>query len=300
MWNKALVLILSLIGLSALAIYHADALSDLQGETLKQLLQAYLFVTVLCFVVSTISRNYSQVDKLWSVMPIIYCFICLLKSDFEPRITLMFILVALWGIRLTYNFYRRGGYSLKFWEGEEDYRWAILRAKPGFQNKWIWMLFNLVFISFYQMGLILLFTLPILKAMESKPLNLFDGLIAIFVIAFIVIETVADQQQWNFHKAKKKLLESKANVKGFLDKGLWQYVRHPNYASEQMIWILFYLFSVNASGKWINWSIIGCLLLIILFKGSSDFSESISSEKYPEYEAYKKQTGRFIPLFKSG
>ena len=29
---------------------------------------------------------------------------------------------ALWGLRLTYNFYRRGGYAWPPWTGEEDYR----------------------------------------------------------------------------------------------------------------------------------------------------------------------------------
>jgi len=35
-------------------------------------------------------------------------------------------------------------------------------------------------------------------------------------------------------------------------------------------------FSVAASGQWFNWSIAGCLLLIVLFQGSSNFSEEIS------------------------
>ena len=29
---------------------------------------------------------------------------------------------AVWGLRLTYNFYRRGGYAWPPWTGEEDYR----------------------------------------------------------------------------------------------------------------------------------------------------------------------------------
>ena len=29
-------------------------------------------VALLCFIVSEITRNYSQVDKLWSLMPIVY------------------------------------------------------------------------------------------------------------------------------------------------------------------------------------------------------------------------------------
>ena len=70
-------------------------------------------------------------------------------------------------------------------------------------------------------------------------------------------------------------------------------MRHPNYMAEQAIWIVFYFFSVTATGYWINWTIKGGLLLVLLFKGSSDFSESISEEKYPEYNKYMLTVGRF-------
>jgi len=69
---------------------------------------------------------------------------------------------------------------------------------------------------------------------------------------------------------------------------------------EQTIWVVFYLFSVNATGQWINWSIGGCALLIILFKGSSDFSEELSAGKYPAYKEYQATTPRFIPFTKRG
>jgi steroid 5-alpha reductase family enzyme len=39
----------------------------------------------------------------------------------------------------------------------------------------------------------------------------------------------------------------------------------------------------------------GCLLLLILFQGSSDFSENISASKYPNYKEYQKTVGRFLP-----
>jgi steroid 5-alpha reductase family enzyme len=67
---------------------------------------------------------------------------------------------------------------------------------------------------------------------------------------------------------------------------------------EQSIWIIFYFFSVISTGEWINWSVAGCLLLVILFKGSSDFSEELSAKKYPEYKKYQKKTPRFIPFTK--
>jgi steroid 5-alpha reductase family enzyme len=68
-----------------------------------------------------------------------------------------------------------------------------------------------------------------------------------------------------------------------------------NYSAEQAIWVIFYFFSVAATGRWFNWSLAGCLLLLLLFQGSSDFSEGISSKKYPRYAIYKKQVGRFLP-----
>jgi steroid 5-alpha reductase family enzyme len=65
-------------------------------------------------------------------------------------------------------------------------------------------------------------------------------------------------------------------------------MRHPNYISEQALWISFYFFGVAASGQWINWTVIGAVLLIVLFVGSSRLTEKISSQKYPGYAEYKK------------
>ena len=58
----------------------------------------------------------------------------------------------------------------------------------------------------------------------------------------------------------------------------------------------FYFFSVAASGEWLNWSAAGALLLVVLFQGSSNFSEELSAAKYPEYAAYQKRVPRFIPI----
>ncbi|RLD94743.1 MAG: hypothetical protein DRJ29_04955 [Bacteroidetes bacterium] len=266
-----------------------------------KLLIVYLAAALLCFVVSTITGNYSQVDKLWSLIPIAYVWIVTVQSGFELRLALMALLVTAWGFRLSYNFSRRGGYSWKFWTGEEDYRWAVVKAKPEFAAKWRWLVFNLLFISFYQMGLILLFTLPAVRSMDGLPLGWADYLLAALIIALIVVETVADQQQWNYHKEKKKVQAAGGELpdkykKGFVHTGLWGLVRHPNYAAEQAIWIVFYFFSVAATGIWLNWSVMGAILLVLLFWGSSSLSESISKGKYPDYAEYLKRVPRFIPF----
>lgn len=301
MWKTILALLITIVVIPVLAFSLDVPLVPFQKEILNDLVMVYLAAALLCFVVSTLARNYSQVDKLWSLIPLAYVWMCAVKSGFEPRLVLMAIVVTVWGLRLTYNFSRRGGYSIRFWTGEEDYRWAVLRAKPELAAKWRWILFNLFFISLYQMGLILLITLPAVRSLNESPLGWVDYLLAALILGIVLIETVADQQQWNYHKEKGKALAAGGDIpekyrKGFVHTGLWGKVRHPNYAAEQALWIVFYFFSVSATGNWLNWSVIGAILLVLLFWGSSNFSESISLGKYPEYKEYKKKVPRFIPF----
>jgi steroid 5-alpha reductase family enzyme len=296
------LLIFTLIVVPVATFYLDEPLMALQKETLQKLLLGALVVALLCYVVSEITGNCSQVDKLWSVVPVFYVWYMAYKGSFDPRLILMAFLVTVWGVRLTYNFSRRGAYKLKFWTGEEDYRWEILRQAPALKGRLRWSLFNLFFISLYQNGLILLFTLPMLVAYKSigQPLTVIEYLLAVVFIVLVILETLADQQQWKYQNEKHRRL--KANIapegvykSGFVHTGLWAKMRHPNYACEQAIWIVFYLFSVIATGHAINWSMAGSLLLLILFQGSANFSENISAGKYPDYKDYQKQTGRFLP-----
>ncbi len=303
MWKTILFLIFTLIVVPIVAFYYDDLPSITQRSTLTTLTYVYVVSALLCFFVSTLAKNYSQVDKLWSILPIVYVWIACVDAKYEPRILMMAILATIWGLRLTYNFARRGGYQWRFWEGDEDYRWSILMARTEFQPHWKWVVFNLFFISFYQLGLILLFTIPIVKCMDGKPLGIWDYVLAGGFIVSVIIEAIADQQQWDYQNKKHQAIKGEIEMtniykRGFLDSGLWGVVRHPNYAAEQLVWILFYLFTISATGIWVNWAITGCLLLVILFKGSSDFSEEISGEKYSEYEAYRKRVGRFVPGLK--
>ncbi len=297
-----LILIFTVIVVPFVALNFGTDPTLLQWEILSQLAVVVGGVIAYCFIVGELTKNNSQVDKLWSIVPIWYTWHMTVLGGMNDRMILMSVLVTIWGIRLTYNFARRGAYVLKFWEGEEDYRWEELRKRPGFSNRFVWMLFNLFFISGYQNVLIFLFTLPILTALNTDAgnLNYLDWMLAFVYITCVAIEFIADQQQYDFQTEKHRRIKNGEPLgdyaDGFVSKGLWAIVRHPNYAMEQLIWVVFYLFSVNATGEWINWSIPGCLLLIVLFKGSSDFSEEISAKKYPKYKEYQSKIPRFIPF----
>jgi steroid 5-alpha reductase family enzyme len=301
MIKTATILFASILAIPALAIYMADPLTPLQQAAITTTVYTYLGVSLACFVLSELTKNYSQVDKVWSIIPVVYAWQMAAISGFSERTILLASLVSLWGFRLTLNFARKGGYSWKFWEGEEDYRWSILREKLNFKHGWLWSAFNLLFISLYQNGLIMLITYPMLFTLEdSSPIGVGEIMVGTLMLLFIVYETVADNQQWNFHLDKHAYLKQTGDhgssfEGGFNKRGLWSFSRHPNYFAEQSIWVTFYLFSVISSGQWLNWTVVGPVLLIMLFRGSSDFSEDISAKKYPSYTTYQEQVPRFIP-----
>ena len=272
MLGTILLLIFTIIVVPLCTFYFGTPLSELQNIILfDNLTWLVAGVIAYCFIVGEISKNNSQVDKLWSIVPAVYVWDMTYLADWNARMVLMSVLVSIWALRLTYNFARRGAYTWKFWAGEEDYRWEILRKKPGFNKPLIWLLFNLFFISGYQNILIFLITLPILTAVGiNTELNWIDYLLSFLFVVFVLLEYIADNQQYVFQTEKHKRIRAGEPLgdyeKGFIDSGLWGIVRHPNYAMEQAIWVVFYLFSVHITGDWINWSVAGCALLIILFK----------------------------------
>jgi steroid 5-alpha reductase family enzyme len=305
MIRTMILLLATLIAIPFASFYFGKPLNDLQIHALYVAIRIMLITSLICFVVSELTKNCSQVDKLWSIMPIVYTWYFASVADWNIRAVIMAILVTCWGVRLTYNFNRKGGYNRVPWKGDEDYRWEVLRQNPALKGRWRWAMFNLFFISLYQQSLILLFTLPALLAASGihSNINLLD-IIATCLFAFsLVIETIADQQQYQFQTEKYRLITANETLtepysNGFISSGLWRFVRHPNYAGEQAIWISFYLFSVAATGEWINWSMTGCVLLVLLFIGSSNFSEEISAKKYPGYKQYQKQVPRFFPKWR--
>jgi len=298
---------LSMIVCPLLYIFVGPALDTVQLDVLKILLMIAACSAVFCFVAGELTGNNSQMDKLWSLLPIAYTWIIAARGGMSARLVVMAVLATLWGVRLTFNFARKGAYRLKFWEGEEDYRWGVVRSGPAFRKRWAWMLFDLLFISIYQNALVLMITFPALVSMNSvRPFGWVDAVAAACMFGFILLETIADEQQWVFQTRKHEMLDAGRKLeelptpfnKGFNTIGLWNRSRHPNYFAEQGIWVAFYVFSIGAGIGLFNWSIIGALLLIVLFLGSSALAEEISSGKYPGYRDYCSRVSKFIPLKK--
>lgn len=240
-------------------------------------------------------------------MPPIYGWVFAVAAKDDLRLWLMCGLLTVWGARLTYNFARKGGYDPR----EEDYRWAHVRAwleKNDPLHPLGRELFSLLFISFYQLLLITLFSVPTLWlafAHQGSALSFFDVLVALLFLAFVAGETVADQQQWNFQNAKHQMDPAQRQARGgdfargFLSTGLFRYSRHFNFFCEQCVWWSFYALGSMLVGEPAHWSGLGALLLTLLFQGSTNFTEKISAAKYPAYRDYQRRTSRLLPWFPS-
>jgi steroid 5-alpha reductase family enzyme len=122
-----------------------------QSDPLSASLWGLAGVIVYSFVWSILCNNVSKVDQIWSIVPGVYMWIFWLHYYLNHgvahlRLTVLTLLVTVWGMRLTYNFWRKGGYG-NLITHEEDYRWPILREQ---MHPATFFFFNLTFIATYQ------------------------------------------------------------------------------------------------------------------------------------------------------
>ncbi len=274
-------------GMSIMPIESHGALATVAIVTLLTASVSFLF--------GLITGDYSWTDRLWSTTPVAYAWIYAYAGAWSFVSVVGALLVTLWGARLTFNFARRGGYT-----GGEDYRWPILREKIG--NSVLWQLFNLLFIAGYQQFLFICFTVP-LYMVATTVRGAYTPVISVGVLLFLfflVLETVADQQQYDFQQAKYGLKDKEKSLeadykRGFRTTGLFAISRHPNYLGELGVWWSIYMISVGSMGTLVHWSLFGPILLTLLFVGSTKFTEGITTAKYPQYKEYQERVWPIFP-----
>ncbi|HPF51830.1 MAG TPA: DUF1295 domain-containing protein [Draconibacterium sp.] len=243
-----------------------------------------LLAVFLLWIVSVILTNASIVDIFWGfAFVLVNGFYFFSFDERHTRHLLVFILVTLWGLRLTFYLAWRN------WGKGEDFRYREFRQKYGPKRYW-WISF---FQTFLLQGiLVMLVSLPLLSVQfktQNTGLNFFDYAgMALWLIGF-VFETGGDFQLAHF----KSNPRNKGKV---LNTGFWRYTRHPNYFGDAAVWWGFALFSVAASGYW---QIIGSLIMTLLLLKVSGVAllEKTLTETKPEYRDYVRKTRPFLPWF---
>jgi steroid 5-alpha reductase family enzyme len=97
----------------------------------------------------------------------------------------------------------------------------------------------------------------------------------------LVIEAVADQQKSAF---KKK------NPRGFINTGLYRWVRYPNYLGEIMVWLGSWAMSLAFYTNIVEGiiSLIGVICIILIMIGSTKRLEFSQGERYGHLEEYQE------------
>jgi steroid 5-alpha reductase family enzyme len=254
---------------------------------------------VLCFFAGLLTRNYSHVDRLWSILPAVYALVWLPGFKDNPRYLIGAALVIAWGIRLTANFAVKGGYAFSLAKKgfyEEDYRWPVLRQK--IPNRIAFELFNLFFICGFQLPVVFAFTLPLYYlGAQTAPLGRADVLLFGLQAGFLLLETIADLQQLAYYRRRGRP-EHAGDPRialGFNTYGLWRYSRHPNYVGELGQWLTLYFALYAAQGAH-HPSGLGAAALVLIFLGSTAMAEGITGSKYPAYAAWKRATPAWLPF----
>ena len=179
----------------------------------------WLIVTLLWFSTLKIKRA-DFIDIYWGPSFFLSALlIFLLNNNFTLANFIILILVGIWGLRLAlYLFFR----NIK---KDEDKRYVKIRASIG--N------IGLYFITYMiQVILIVLVSLPIQALIihtETSNLNFISLIGVIIALSGVIIESIADIQMSKF-----KLIPS--NKGKLMDKGLWQFSRHPNYFGDSLFW----------------------------------------------------------------
>ena len=114
---------------------------------LQRLVISFAFALALSVIVlfaAEINRNYSQVDRFWSLLPTSYNihYAVWARANGLPtqRLDNVVMFSAIWSARLTFNYWRKGGYSI----GSEDYRWETVKKYVGPVSMFI---FDVTFIA---------------------------------------------------------------------------------------------------------------------------------------------------------
>jgi len=244
-------------------------------------------VSCLYFVVKNDERLF-LVEMYW-VMGIPFLALCAMLIEalledpsFNLRQVLVNALVLLWGIKLSWYFYKRKKENVK---GSVYLHIEVKSGSgEGLKN------YQRIFLT---MGLIQIIAIAPLLSLNYLPgpssLNPLDAFGFILFFLGFYVETKSDKELLNFRLDGP----SKANV---LNSGLWSYTRHPNYFGHILQWWALYIIACNSVVG--VWSFYGPLVMsLFILRAPIKNIEKTMLAEFRDYERYINTTNKLIPDF---
>jgi len=237
----------------------------------------------LWYIVGAIIKNASIIDIGWGLG-----FVVLAAIGFVQNMTLVSavvtLLVAIWGIRLTYHIFRRNAGK------PEDFRYANFRREWG-RAYYIRSYFQLFMFQAAMMFLISMSFVYANALGTVESLGLFIAGMIIWLVGFL-FEAIGDSQL-------KKFARNPANKGKLINTGLWKYTRHPNYFGEATLWWGVFAMAIACGAPWYTVASPITITLLVRFISGVPMLEK-NLKKREGYENYVRKTSIFIPWFPKG
>ena len=228
------------------------------------------FYMTVWYLLSILKKRNDIADTAWGLGFILVAIFNLI-FNLNLKLSISFLLISVWGIRLANHIHNRNKNK------KEDYRYENFKSNPYFK----------VFIT--QGFFMWLICWPLFWS--DQKINIFNLIgILIWIIGFY-FESTADKQL-------KEFIKNPNNKGKIMQSGLWAYSRHPNYFGEVTMWWGIWLLNMN--NNW--WTVFGPLtitFLILFVSGIPLLEKKYKGNK--EFEKYKLKTSIFFPIpFKKG
>lgn len=238
--------------------------------------------TLIIFIVSVFLSDVSVYDPYWSVAPPAM----LLANIQKYRLTnvnavLLLILVSIWSLRLTVNWYitYKG-------IGCEDWRYAQYRKRLSPIPFQLISFFGLHFVPTVVVygGMV-----SALYAIREERFALLSLAGVVIMLAAVALEHVSD---WTIHR----FLREHGQEKRTCNVSVWSRSRHPNYLGEMLFWTGMYVYFIALCPQ-IWYKGLGFLSIIALFLlVSIPMMEKHNLERRPDYARYRERTPMLVPL----
>jgi steroid 5-alpha reductase family enzyme len=150
-------------------------------------------------------------------------------------------------------------------------------------------LVSLVAVHLMPTVIVALACLPLVAALTNvgTAFGALDVVAAVFTIAAIALEMVADNQLRRFNRTK--------SAGDLLTTGLWGRSRHPNYLGEIGFWWGLWLFALAGSVD-AAWTVVGPLEITVMFVVVSiPLAERRSAARRLDWFAYAERTPPLLP-----
>ena len=241
---------------------------------------------VLCRIAVRIG-DVSFIDAVWGAGMVVLAGASWLQAaPAGTRAGLLFMMTALWGLRLGVHLF------LRWREHGEDPRYARMLGKARAAGHYGSAAFKRVFGP--QAVLLFLTSLPAQIGILASPRPAEIGPLAWAGFALwltgMLFETIGDAQL-------KAFRANPAMAGKVLDTGLWRYTRHPNYFGDACVWWGIWLAAAEG-GPWVALgSLIGPLFLtftLTRWSGKPLLEKGLAKTR-PGYAAYVARTSGFIP-----